>query len=61
MDAEKAQGIWKAEQAIGEEIEKRLRGDVTGLEEEILMAKRILKDPNLSHHATRKFGVTIEK
>ena len=25
------------------------------------MAKKILKDPNLSHHATRKFNATIEK
>ena len=31
------------------------------LKEEMLIAKRILKDPNLSHHATRKFNVTIDK
>ena len=31
------------------------------MKEEILIAKRILKDPNLSHHATRKFNVTIDK
>ena len=25
------------------------------------MAKKILKDPNLSHHATRKFNSTVDK
>ena len=31
------------------------------MKEELLLAKRILKDPNLSHYATRKFAETIEK
>ena len=26
-----------------------------------MVAKQILRDPNLSHHATRKFAATIDK
>jgi len=31
------------------------------MKDEILMGKRILKDPNLSHMATRKFNSNIDK
>jgi len=42
-------------------VEKQLKKEIDDLREELLMAKRILKDPNLSHHATRKFNATIDK
>ena len=35
--------------------------EIKGLKEEMLTAKRILKDPNLSHFATRKFKENIDK
>ena len=35
--------------------------DIALLKEELLMAKRILKDPGLSQIATRKFNETIDR
>jgi len=46
---------------LKEEIETRLREEIEGLKEEVLMAKRILRDPKLSEMATIKFGELLEK
>lgn len=44
-----------------DQLENKLNEEICDLKEEILIAKRILKDPNLSNLATRKFAETINK
>ena len=41
-------------------IEEKYREEIKNLEGELLLAKKILKDPNLSILATRKFKSTID-
>ena len=45
---------------IRDAISNRLNGEIQDLKEELLIAKRILKDPQLSQLASRKFKETIE-
>ena len=44
-----------------EVIDEKHKSEIVDLKEEILLAKRILKDPNLSLMATKKFHGTIEE
>lgn len=41
-------------------IDKKHKKEIEDLKDEILLAKRILKDPNLSLMATKKFHGTVE-
>ena len=43
-----------------EAIEVNYKKEIAELKEEILMAKKILKDPNLNTLANRKFNGTID-
>ena len=52
---------FNTELRIRDSIEKQLNDKITIMKDEILMGKRILKDPNLSHMATRKFNSNIDK
>ena len=47
--------------ATWEQIEKKQKVEIESMKEEILMAKKILKDPNLCTLASRKFNNTIDK
>lgn len=42
-------------------METKLRTEIAELKQELLLAKKILKDPNLSHQATRKFHENVDK
>lgn len=42
-------------------ISNKLNSEIQDLKEELLIAKRILKDPRLSQLASRKFNEMIEK
>ena len=44
-----------------EKVEDKLNNEIKDLKEEIMMAKKILKDPNLSTIVTRKFNAHIDK
>lgn len=46
---------------IRESIKAKLQQEISDLKEELLLAKRILRDPNLSQLATRKFKSTINQ
>ena len=46
---------------IREVIKAKLQKEIDELREEMLIAKRILRDPNLSQLATRKFKQTINQ
>ena len=46
---------------VRDRIKSNLDAKIKDMKQEILLGKRILKDPNLSHMATRKFNTNIEK
>jgi hypothetical protein len=56
----KASDKFSKEIQTWEAIEVKYKGDINELKEEILLAKKILKDPNLSTLASRKFNHTID-
>lgn len=57
----KASEKFSREITTWEAIEKKYKKDIGELKEEILLAKKILKDPNLSTLASRKFHNTIDQ
>ena len=46
---------------VRDKIENKLQSEIVELKEEILLAKRILKDPNLCQTAMRRFHECVEK
>ena len=46
---------------VREGIEKKKDAKIADMSEEILTAKRILKDPNLCYYASRNFKKTFDK
>ena len=46
---------------VREGIEKKKDEKIADMAEDILTAKRILKDPNLCYYASRKFNSTFDK
>lgn len=50
----------KREMDIRDMVANNLQKEIAGLKEEILTAKRILKDPNLCNMANRRFAELIE-
>ena len=57
----KAQEAQKQEIEMRDIISNRLNGEIQDLKHELLIAKRILKDPQLSQLASRKFNETVNK
>jgi len=51
----------KSEIELRDEIANKLNAEIEDLKEELLMAKRILRDPQLSQLASRKFHDSINK